>query len=150
MPARISLHKLRCFDKKYKVYETMRENGGWNAFEFIELEHNNMTEQDAHEHEQRLIDQIQPTMNTYKAWTGLSGLTREEYVKQYGKQHYKQYRIDNKERLQEQHNCECGGKYKTADKSIHFKTEKHKLYIADRHYKKHLFNQFKLAVKQNV
>jgi len=186
LPKRINLHKSKCYDEtcKSKVYETMRLNGGWDAFEFIELEYHNMTEEKAHEHEQTMIDNIQPTLNTIKAWTGL---TKEEYNNQryieHGyeireqnkkyyvenidkvkeqqqkwyiknadkqKQHHKKYYTENVERLREQHNCECGGKYKTADKSIHFKTEKHKLYIADQHYKKQLFKRLKMAVKQNV
>ena len=170
MPARIGIHKSRCFDEtcKSKVYETIRLNGGWNAFEFIELEYHNMTEEGAHEHEQRLIDSIEPTLNTIKAWTGL---TKEEYCQQYCKenkikrnetckqyrihnkdqikQYENQYRQDNKERYQEKHNCECGGKYTTQSKSKHFKTEKHQLWIADQHYNKQLFKRFKTAVKSN-
>ena len=171
MPKRINKHKQDCSNKKYKLYETMRLNGGWNAFEFVELEYHTMTEEGAHEHEQRLIDQIQPTMNTYKAWTGLTGLTKEEYVKQWRidnseqinerskqyridnkdelKQYDKQYRIDNKERIHEKHTCDCGGKYTTTNKSYHLKTENHKLWVADQHYNKQLFKRFKTAVKSN-
>jgi len=103
MPKRINKHKQDCSNEtcKIKVYETMRLNGGWEAFEFVELEYHTMTEQDAREHEQRLIDQIQPTMNTNKAWTGL---TRQEYCQQYRidnkeqrNRYIKQYLIDNKE-----------------------------------------------------
>ena len=164
MPNRISKHKLDCSNEtcKSKVYETMRLNGGWEAFEFVELEYHNMTDQDAHEHEQQLIETIQPTMNTRKAWTGLTHqeycqqyrIDNQEYMKQWyqenkeQKQEYiKQYHIDNKERLQEKHTCDCGGKYKTQSKSIHLKTEKHQLWIADRHYKKQLFKRFRTAIK---
>ena len=138
MPVRIGLHKSRCFDEtnKCKLYQTMCENGGWEAFQLIELEHHNMTDQDAREYEQQLIDMIQPNMNSYKAWTGL---THQEYNKQ--------YRQDNKELSQEKHNCECGGKYTTEHKSHHLKSEKHKLYIADQHYKKQLFKRFRTTIK---
>tara|TARA_R110000868_G_C10627026_1_gene742839 strand:+ start:168 stop:722 length:555 start_codon:yes stop_codon:yes gene_type:complete len=164
MPVRIGLHKSRCFDEtnKCKLYQTMCENGGWEAFQLIELEHHNMTDQDAREYEQQLIDMIQPNMNSYKAWTGL---THQEYNKQYrqdnkeqfkerlkeyyvvNKERFKQYRQDNKELSQEKHNCECGGKYTTEHKSHHLKSEKHKLYIADQHYKKQLFKRFRTTIK---
>jgi hypothetical protein len=85
-------HKKNCIDescKDYnsKLYQMMRQNGGWDAFEFIELEYHHYTEHQAHEYEQQLIDQIQPTMNSHKAWTGLSKI-----------EYNKQYNIDNAEK----------------------------------------------------
>mgnify|MGYP000973073477 CR=1 FL=1 len=44
----------------------------------------------------------------------------------------KLYYQANKAKIQEykkqKHNCECGGKYRTSDKSKHLKTAKHKKY----------------------
>lgn len=48
---------------------------------------------------------------------------------------YKQYYLENKDNIENQdkingkNNCECGGKYTNANKSSHFKTNKHMMYI---------------------
>ena len=118
---RKSVHKTNCNnesckDYNVKLYQMMRQNGGWDAFEFIELEYHHYTKHQAREYEQQLIDQIQPTMNSYKAWTGLSkieynkqyNIDNAEYIKQRVKQSridnpekYKQYRIDNAEKYKQ-------------------------------------------------
>jgi hypothetical protein len=47
-----------------------------------------------------------------------------------GKQEYlKQYYVNNKEKLQEKLNCECGGCYTYEHKTQHLKTKKHKNFI---------------------
>lgn len=43
-------------------------------------------------------------------------------------QQMKQYYIDNKERLNHKTNCECGGRYTTAHKAKHLKSNKHLKY----------------------
>lgn len=93
---RKSQHKHDCNNESsdIKLYQMIRRNGGWNSFEVIELEHHHFNDKQAHEYEQQLIEQIQPTMNSYKAYTGLS---RTEYEKQY----YKQWRIDNAEKYKQ-------------------------------------------------
>ena len=175
LPARILLHKSDCYNEtrpcyNSKIYQTMRQNGGFDAFQVVELEHHNMTDNDAHQHEQQLIQKIKPTMNTIKAWTGLS---IEEYHKQHYKEnfekikehkkhyqtenaekikeYYKQYYKENTEKIKDhkkqKHTCECGGKYTNASKSTHLKTEKHKTCIANQHYKRKMFNRFITAIK---
>ena len=50
------------------------------------------------------------------------------------KQYQQQYKQDNAKRIkqynQQKHECECGGRYTTISKSVHFKTEKHREYEA--------------------
>tara|TARA_R110000868_G_scaffold88743_2_gene247325 strand:+ start:1303 stop:1764 length:462 start_codon:yes stop_codon:yes gene_type:complete len=92
---RIRTHKSTCNNKKCinhkcKLYETIRSNGGWKAFELVVVDVIHMTEQNAHIHEQIMIEVIQPTLNTYKAYTGM---TFQEYQKQYN--------IDNVQRRNE-------------------------------------------------
>lgn len=41
----------------------------------------------------------------------------------------KQYRQANAEKIKQKHDCPCGGKYTTVNKSIHFKTKKHQKYL---------------------
>jgi hypothetical protein len=40
----------------------------------------------------------------------------------------KQYREDNRERINKKHNCQCGGQYTTKHKTTHIKTKKHRQY----------------------
>ena len=59
-----------------------------------------------------------------------------EQIKQQHKQyrkdnagHIKQHREDNKEQINQKHNCECGGKYTNANKACHEKTQKHQKHL---------------------
>jgi len=60
----------------------------------------------------------------------------KEYGKEYSKEYYennkeqtkiygKEYRENNKEHLNQKHDCTCGGKYTTQNLSVHIKTKKH-------------------------
>ena len=44
-------------------------------------------------------------------------------------EYHKEYYQTNKEKINQKVNCECGGKYTTANKSTHLKSKKHKNYI---------------------
>jgi hypothetical protein len=62
----------------------------------------------------------------------IAGRTKKEYYqdnKNEISQRHKQYYQDNKEKQQKRHECECGGKYTHANKSIHLKTKKHQNYL---------------------
>jgi len=62
----------------------------------------------------------------------IAGRTKKEYYqdnKNELNQRHKQYYQDNKEKQQKRHECECGGKYTHANKSIHLKTKKHQNYL---------------------
>ena len=74
----------------------------------------------------------------------IMGRTREEYVEYY-KEYYKEYQENNREQLKEYHkewyqknkekqnkkfNCPCGGRYANRYKERHFKSIKHKTYLA--------------------
>lgn len=62
----------------------------------------------------------------------VSGRTRAEY-RQDNKAKIKQYYLDNKQAISnyknQKHNCPCGGKFTTSNKSVHQKTKKHKAYL---------------------
>ena len=56
-----------------------------------------------------------------------------EYQQEYrnnNKEYNKEWYQNNKEKLQQKFNCECGGKYTKEHKTSHFKTNKHKNYIS--------------------
>ena len=72
----------------------------------------------------------------------IAGRTKVEYrndnreqINQKNKQYYqdnvekhKQYYQNNRERINQKHTCPCGGKYTTANKTLHLRSEKHKVY----------------------
>ena len=54
-----------------------------------------------------------------------------EYNKKYRERHkdyFKDYYYANHEHINKKFNCECGGKYTLANRSGHFKSNKHKMY----------------------
>lgn len=127
----------------YKVYETIRENGGWDEFKMVEIGRaEQLTLTQAHQKEEEYRVELKANMNGRKCFGD-----KKEYNKQYridnperAKQYYidnakraKQYRIDNADKIKEQTSfrtyCECGGSYTYQHKSKHLKTKKHQAYI---------------------
>ena len=141
---RIRCHKDNCNypkNKKYhfKVYDFIRNNGGWDNWNIIVLEEypcNSYT--DALIKERELYLSLKATLNTYYPQR-----TNEEYHndnKEYYKVYIKQYRIDNKEKINEKSKqyridniektkekiiCECGCEIRKRDLKTHQKTAKH-------------------------
>jgi hypothetical protein len=129
---RKSGHKHACntdTSKNYnlKIYQTIRENGGWDNWRMIEIK-NQLCESKRHavRLEQELIDQYKAELNSRKAFGADTKIEyRKQYVQdnkeqimEYKKQYYndnkeeileinKQYYLDNKEKILE---C-CKNKY---------------------------------------
>jgi hypothetical protein len=138
-------HKKTCNNLDYKgsdfkLYQVIRDNGGWKNWEMIPLEEyacNSSTE--ARIREQEWIDKLQSKLNVRKAF-----LTEEE--KRILRNNLnKNWRIANPERRKEQKakeraknaehikahknkkcDCLCGGKYTWANQAQHFRTLNHK------------------------
>lgn len=91
-------------DYTYKIYQTIRENGGWEEWRMIEIEKRIVKDKrEAERIEQEWIDKLQSDMNSHKAYSGCE--TKVEYDKQY----YKQYYLEHKEEVNEkrrQHHLE--------------------------------------------
>jgi hypothetical protein len=73
---------------------------------------------------------------THKEWREANADKLKQQHKQYyidnadiRKQYSKQYCTDNADKIKLKHECPCGGKHTTANKSIHFKTKKHTNYL---------------------
>jgi hypothetical protein len=122
-------------DKKHyhlKHYQVIRENGGWDEWEMVELEHfTGKTKLEARIREQELIDQHSANLNSLKAYI------TEDYRKEQKKQITQKYREENKELLKEQTK-----KYKEEHKEIiadqmkKYRTEnKEKIYAKAKEYK---------------
>jgi len=100
-------HKKRCNietnpSHNLKVYEMIRENGGWDNFKMLEIEEYSCeSSKQARKREQYWIDFYKANLNSNKAF---AAETKEEYNKQYNKQ----YKQKHKEELSQKITCECG------------------------------------------
>jgi predicted GIY-YIG superfamily endonuclease len=136
-------HKASCFNENnknhnYKVYKMIRENGGWDEFEMIEIEKypcNDSNESAARERYWK--EYFNANMNTQVPGI-FNELGKIEYNKQYlntNKAHIREYK--NKK-----YNCICCGKYTYNNKAKHLNTPKHQNYL------KSLFNNHDHYMKQ--
>ena len=99
-------HKTNCNNKKNnKVYQFIRDNGGWDNWSMIIIEEYLCnTRQEVLNRERELIEEFKATLNS----------TIPIRTKQ-----------DKKERI----NCDCGGYYNRNNKSSHLISIRHKEYI---------------------
>ena len=152
---RMNNHKHNCNNENakkynYKIYRTIRNNGGWDNFDMkIITTQNNITKREAEVMEEILRIEFRADMNGKRCYR------TEEQKKDYEKDYYeenktknleyqKEYREENKAKIAEQNKeyyeenkakinekfvCECGGKYTHAHKAQHIKSLKHKNFI---------------------
>ena len=124
-------HKYNCYnqhEKKYnlKLYQMIRENGGWDTFRMIEVEKypcNDRREADKRETE--VMKDLQANLNMIKSYVERKEYTKEHYlkniesIKERKKKHRENnidtYRVKereknekNKEKNQERIKCPCG------------------------------------------
>jgi len=102
---RISKHKYNCFypdckEYNYRVYEAIREHGGWNNWDMRIIETGNFnSKEDALQRERDLIQILEATLNC-----AIPGRTKAEWRAQNAeavKQHSKSYRDQNKDKIKE-------------------------------------------------
>lgn len=94
-----------------KVYETIRNNGGWDEWEMVEIEKFiGKTKLEARIREQELIQEYNANLNTLNT---LNAFVTEEDKKQTKKQNTAKFRIDNKDKIREQEK-----KYKEEHKDV--------------------------------
>jgi hypothetical protein len=105
---RLNEHKNRCSNENikqynFKVYQTIRANGGWHQFKMIQIgTAEQLTQRQAHAIEEDYRIALKADMNGRRCF--VTPETRKEYGKQYridnaGKK--KQYNIDNAEIIRE-------------------------------------------------
>jgi hypothetical protein len=122
-----------------KVYQIIRENGGWINCEMIpieEFECENKTQSLIREEYWR--KEYDANMNTIKSHTTpeerkiqcqVSSKKRYEENKDVFKEQARNNRIKNAYILHKHNDCECGGKYTTQSKAKHARTKKHLEYL---------------------
>ena len=149
---RKNLHKHSCNNETSKVYNLnvykfIRNNGGWDNFEIIELiKYPCNTKRELELKEREYLELLSATLNkqtptrSKKEWKELNIKETNEKQKAYYlankeqiKETQKAYYLANKERMnetqKEKFNCECGGKFTRVHKSQHLKTKMHKKYL---------------------
>ena len=119
-------------DIKYncKLYQTIRENGGWNNWSMIELEkfYCCRDRNEAVARERFYYETLNANLNSQ-----VPTRTKAEYMATH-KEEKSLYDSVRRTKLHdiinEPHVCVCGGKYTSKHKTTHLKTSKHKTWIS--------------------
>lgn len=123
-------HKMECNCEthkqyNYKVYKTIRNNGGWDNWNIIEIEKYPCNDgNEARARERHWYETLKADMNGCVPNRSKAEYNKINHLK-YANIH-KDYRERNKESIE----CGCGGKYKIYHKSTHSKKQKHMAYLA--------------------
>jgi hypothetical protein len=138
-PKRKLDHKSRCYDNtdksNYQVYKFIRENNGFENFEFIILEEIECeTNEERYFKERELIKLHNANLNIIKN----PKISLEEnknrqclFSSNYRKAHPKKIKEYKEKRKQIQIYCDCGGHYLIDHKARHFKSKKHLAYLEE-------------------
>ena len=150
-------HKSSCNNENskeynYKLYQIIRENGGWHNWRMVCIHQEECeNKRSAEIKEEQLRVELKANMNGQRCYTTED--QRTERVKEYysenkeqqkeyreqnkelKKEYDKEYYSENKDKIKEQKNkkfdCQCGGKYTHQNKSQHLKTKKHENYLKE-------------------
>jgi len=99
---RKTAHKSGCYNENdthynYKVYQMIRENGGWDMFKMIEVEKYPCADRrEAERRENEVMKELKACMNMRNSF-----LTQDEKQEQ-AKEYNKEYKKNNKEQVKEQ------------------------------------------------
>ena len=145
MKRRRGQHKINCNNEKrreynFKLYQYIRDNGGWNEWEMVEICKCDIDK--LRKIEQYHIDTYKSNLNSQRAYTSEEQkieqhkkCDKEYYEKNKNKmnEHKKIYYQKNKnkinEKRSEQFTCECGSIYTISHKARHLRTTKHKSFV---------------------
>ena len=121
-------HKSSCYNPNYhsydlKIYETIRNNGGWDCCEITPVEEFECeTRQQALIREEYWRREYKAILNTYKAFR-----TKDELKENLQKQTKKR---NENAKLEISTVCECGVKCKSIYKAKHVKSKRHQEFIS--------------------
>ena len=127
--SRVANHKNNCYNessKNYntKLYQTIRENGGWNNFKMIQLgTREQIKKREAERIEEEYRVELRAVMNSIRCFT------TEEQDKELKRETDKNYYEDNKDEILAKRKvkveCECGCIINNDCLTKHKKTPKH-------------------------
>ena len=118
---RKSSHKSSCNNPKSKEYndkkyQMIRDNGGWYMFNMIEIEKYPCNDKrEAEKRENDLMHELKANMNSIKSHCGFDNV----------KEYKKNWKNENRERINEKITCECGCVSARKHIAAHRKTKKH-------------------------
>ena len=134
-------HKTCCNnenDKAYNrnVYQFIRDHGGWDNWEMIEIKKVNCeTKRELEKEERAVLELLGGTLNKNVPYRNMKEYMKEYYeenkeeINENTKEHYQANKEQINEKAREKFNCDCGGRYTNGGKSTHFKTPKHQKYL---------------------
>jgi len=146
---RKSAHKISCNNQNSKehnfnLYKFIRENGGWDNWEMIEIKkYPCKDKREAEAEERRLYEELNSNLNSQRPFT--TNDEKKNYCKNYDKNYYeknkdtikeqnKENYEKNKEQIKEKNKikieCECGCLVRKGNLSRHLKTKKHQNYLS--------------------
>tara|TARA_R110000796_G_scaffold233827_1_gene352420 strand:+ start:72 stop:590 length:519 start_codon:yes stop_codon:yes gene_type:complete len=141
---RISKHKSSCNNERdtnynFKIYKYMRDNGGYDNFEYSILRLcEDEDKADRHKLEQSFIDVHRPTLNTKNA----KGLNYEK-MKKWKKEWYEANKDEiNEKKRTEKIECDCGSIVGKNMFTRHKKTKKHLEHLEDEKIALRLLNGY--------
>ncbi len=127
---RKSRHKKNCDTDDTKLYNTIRDNGGWDNWRMVILEdigEVSLTQARIKEEEHRV--KLNANLNTFRCY--ITEEQRKEKQKENKKEYYKQNKQEILKYQKEKITCECGKKFSINHKSRHLNTLFHKKYISN-------------------
>jgi hypothetical protein len=133
---RIIDHKNHCNNENrkeynYKLYKFIRENGGINNWNFIEIETNEYNDKDSSFRERYWIEEFNATLNIVIPSRTQKEYEESEKIKEKRKDYYyKNIEIIN-DKQREKITCECSCKICKNYLSRHLKTKKHIDYLSN-------------------
>ncbi len=145
-------HKQACNNANIKdynlnVYKYIRNNGGWDTFDMIQIEEiTHDTKQQLHARERYWIEELKATLNRQIPTRTPTEylIDNKDYFKMKSTKYYAdnkdeikiykaKYRIDKKDaiktRKNKKHECSCGSNIRIDDKARHEKSIKHKNWL---------------------
>jgi hypothetical protein len=157
--ARNHKHKSNCNNENsvkynFKIYKTIRENGGWSNFKMIQIgTREQLTKREAEQVEEEYRQKFKANMNAQKCFITEEQKrerdreNKQEYylanreklkeqrqkyrlASQKYKEYEKEYRLSNREKIKEHNSekivCECGCEIRRDSLAKHKRTHKHK------------------------
>jgi len=100
-------HKSRCISSEFKVYQMIREHGGWEQFDMVELKQIECTQLEARQEEDRVRIELNAQLNTFSAVVDIE--IRNKKMQKYHQSHREEilkrqqgYRQEHLEQLKQQ------------------------------------------------